>query len=167
MRPERAGFCCMLGGPGSRRQHHLRGVTRRRSSRPSSTAGPLSRRGRPAIVGGQVSAGSKQVRRHNRERGPYPPTASPSDGSGVGRFWPPAIDLRMRGTSPSKKPCFLVENGQGGGSPMCISQKTLNPFPTPEIPRCGGRRPRSRPSALAGQGGVARRRAPLRSCAEL
>ena len=89
----------MLGGPGSRRQPHLRGRRRRRSSRPSSTAGPLSRRGRPATVGGRVSAGRKQLRGHNRERGPYPPTASPSDGPGVRRFWPPAIELRKRGKS--------------------------------------------------------------------
>ena len=38
------------------------------------------------------------------------------------------------------------------------------PDERPAPPRSG---PRSRPSALAGQGGVARRRAPLRSCAEL
>ena len=116
MRPERAGFWCMLGGPGSRRQPHLAGRRRRRSSRPSSTAGPLSRRRRPAMVGGRVSAGSKRVRKHNRERGPCLLTASPSDGPGVRRFSPPAIALRRRGKS---LPCFLVETGQGGISPMC------------------------------------------------
>ena len=43
-----------------------------------------------------MSGGSKRVRKHNRERGPYPLTASPSDGPGVGRFWPPAIDASKR-----------------------------------------------------------------------
>ena len=120
MRPERAGFWCMLGGPGSRRQHHLRGRTRRRSSRPSSTAGPLSRRGRPATVGGQVSAGRKQLRGHNRERGPYPPTASPSAGPGVRRFWLPAIDSRIRGKSLSQKRVGKNETRKEGTSPMCV-----------------------------------------------
>ena len=63
-----------------------------------------------------MSAGSKRVRKHNRERGPCLLTASPSDGPGVRRFSPPAIALRRRGKS---LPCFLVETGQGGISPMC------------------------------------------------
>ena len=49
-----------------------------------------------------MSAGSKRVRKHNRERGPCLLTASPSDGPGVRRFWPPAIDLRKRGKSLSQ-----------------------------------------------------------------
>ena len=63
------------------------------------------------MVGGRVSAGSKRVRRHNRERGPCLLTASPSDGPGVRRFWPPAIELRKRGKSLAKGPCFVVERG--------------------------------------------------------
>ena len=124
MRPERAGFWCMLGGPGSRRQHHLRGWRRFQSSRPSSIAGPLSQRRRPARVGGRGSAGSKQVRRHTRERGPCLLTASPSAGPGVRRFWPPAIDSRKRGKISAKGPCFLSATGQGGGSPMCRKTHT-------------------------------------------
>ena len=119
MRPERAGFWCMLGGPGSRRQHHLRGRTRRRSSRSSSTAGPLHRRRRPAMVGGRVSAGSKRVRRHNRERGPCLLTASPSDGPGVRRFWPPAIELRKRGKSLL---VFSQDAGTQGSYPPLTSK---------------------------------------------
>ena len=71
-----------------------------------------------------MSAGSKRVRRHNRERGPYPFTASPSDGitdgPGVRRFWPPAIGLRMRGKSLSKKPCLFRRHGPRGGEPNVI-----------------------------------------------
>ena len=114
MWPERAGFWYMLGGPGSRRQHHLRGRTRWRSSRPSSTAGPLSQRRRPSMVGGRVSAGSKRVRKHNRERGPCLLTASPSDGPGVRRFWPPAIDSRRRGKSLSQGALFWAGDGVWG-----------------------------------------------------
>ena len=99
VRTEYTGFWCMLGGPGSRRQPHLACRRRWWSSRQSSTSGPLSRRRRPSMTGGQLSAGSKQVRGHNRERGPYPLTASPSDGPGVRRFSPPAIDSRRRGKS--------------------------------------------------------------------
>ena len=58
-----------------------------------------------------MSAGSKQVRRHNRERGPYRLTAGPSDGPGVRRFWPPAIELRRRGKSLSQGPCLGLETG--------------------------------------------------------
>ena len=66
----------------------------------------------PALeLGGQVSAGSKRVRRHNRERGPYPLTAGPSDGPGVRRFWPPAIDSRRRGKSLSQGALFWAGNG--------------------------------------------------------
>ena len=63
-----------------------------------------------------MSAGSKQVRRHNRERGPYPPTASPSAGPGVRRFWPPAIDLRKRGKSLTKSLVFFAETAWGLGA---------------------------------------------------
>ena len=51
-----------------------------------------------------MSGGSKRVRKHNRERGPYPLTASPSDGPGVGRFWPPAIDVRKDASVSAKGP---------------------------------------------------------------
>ena len=58
-----------------------------------------------------MSAGSKRVRRHNRERGPCLLTASPSDGPGVRRFWPPAIELRKRGKSLSQGALFCGGKG--------------------------------------------------------
>ena len=66
-----------------------------------------------------MSAGSKQVRRHNRARGPCPPTAGPSAGPGVRRFWLPAIDSRIRGKSLSQKRVGKNETGKEGTSPMC------------------------------------------------
>ena len=114
MRAERAPFWYVLGGPGSRRQPHLRARRRFQSSRPSCIAGPLSRRGRPARAGGRVSAGRQRVRRHNRERGPCRPTASPSAGPGVRRFWLPAIDSRIRGKSLSQKLVGKNETGKDG-----------------------------------------------------
>ena len=52
-----------------------------------------------------MSVGRRRVRKHNRERGPYLLTASPSGGLGVRRFWPPAIYSRRRGKSLSQKGC--------------------------------------------------------------
>ena len=74
-----------------------------------------------------MSAGRRRVRKHNRERGPYSLTASPSDGPGVRSFWPPAIDLRMRGKSLSKKPCLLERDGRGGGEPNVTKQRQYQP----------------------------------------
>ena len=104
------------------------GRRRWQSSRPSCIAGPLSRRGRPARAGGRVSAGSRRVRKHNRERGPCRPTASPSAGPGVRRFWLPAIDSRIRGKSLSQEPCFLAVTRKEGNSPMCQQPRCSHPL---------------------------------------
>ena len=72
-----------------------------------------------------MSAGSKQVRRHNRERGPCRPTASPSAGPGVRRFWLPAIDSRIRGKTLSKSLVFFEGTDPEGTSPMCNLSSNL------------------------------------------
>ena len=64
-----------------------------------------------------MSAGSQRVRRHNRERGPCRPTASPSAGPGVRRFWLPAIDSRIRGKSLSQEALFSRGNSKRGHQP--------------------------------------------------
>ena len=69
-----------------------------------------------------MSAGSKQVRRHNRERGTYPLTAGPSGGPGVRRFWPPRTRHRFEKEgqeSQVKSLVFSLRKIKGGGSPMC------------------------------------------------
>ena len=68
-----------------------------------------------------MSAGSKRVRRHNRERGPYLFTAGPSDGPGVRRFWPPAIDSRRRGKSLSQGALFSIWKWSRGGEPNVLA----------------------------------------------
>ena len=64
-----------------------------------------------------MSAGSRRVRRHNRERGPCRPTAGPSAGPGVRRFWLPAIDSRIRGKSLSQEALFSRGNSKRGHQP--------------------------------------------------
>ena len=66
-----------------------------------------------------MSAGSRRVRRHNRERGPSLPTAGPSAGPGVRRFWLPAIDSRIRGKTLSQEAVAFAGTEKEGTSPMC------------------------------------------------